>query len=297
MQFQTMQEFLVLADTLNFLNAAEQLYMSQSTLSKHIRDMEKELGAPLFKRSTRSVELTELGMCLIPYAQRAVELQNEYLKEVEDYKERQNNQLIIGCISHWNEMDLGMMTLDFQKKYPNITISITTTDHSKEYIPMVEDGTCHFAIVKEENNVPEDGLNRILLCEDPLYVFLPKTHPLAANPSVSLQELIHDPFLLGPDGSLSNKLAVTACQEASLHPRIIYRGDRPQALNYLSHGLGIALMFGNLSGRSPVERNIVRVPLSPGVYANINLLYKESKLSEAGRLFLDFVKKQKFRSD
>ena len=66
MQVQMLQEFLVLAETLNFLAAASDLYISQATLSKHIREMEKELGAPLFKRTTRKVELTELGVRTIP---------------------------------------------------------------------------------------------------------------------------------------------------------------------------------------------------------------------------------------
>lgn len=287
---------MVLSGTLNYLTAADQLYISQSTLSKHILEMEKELDVQLFKRSTRKVELTECGMRLVPYAQRAVELQDAYLREVEAYKEWQKNQLTIGCIGHCDAVDLGSMNLDFQVNHPDINISLSSSDRFEEYITMVKNGTCDFAFVREENISPEDGLNRILLSEDPLYAFLPKSHPLAESKVISLNQLDHDAFLLGSEVGLSYKLAMAACQEAGIHPNVIYRGDRPQALNYLARGFGIALMFGNLFGHSTLEENIVRIPFEPRIYANINLVYNENNLTNAGHVFLDFVKEYQFKN-
>lgn len=289
MQFQTMREFLVLADTLNFLSAADQLYISQATLSKHIREMEKELDAPLFKRSTRKVELTELGMRMIPYAQRAAALQDEYAKEVEEYKERLSNYLIIGCITHWDTVDLSMMTIAFQRLNPSFHLHIIT-DESEELLSMLKAGACQFAIVREEADPPDDGLNRVLLCEDPLYAFLPKNHPLAGNEHISLIQLKDEPFLMGADGSLSYKLGKNACEEAKFRPNIIYRGGRPQTFNYLMHGLGVGLMFGNPLGQNENEQSVVRLSLEPSIHANINLIYQDENLSSVGKAFLDFVK-------
>ena len=192
MQFQTMREFLVLADTLNFLAASEQLFISQAALSKHIREMEKELGASLFKRSTRKVELTELGMRMIPYAQRAAALQDEYTKEIEEYLERLSNYLVIGCITHWDTVDLSMMTIAFQKLNPDFRLHIIT-DESEELLAMLEAEACQFAIIREQQLPPDDGLNRLLLCEDPLYAFLPKNHALAESEYISLMQLKENP--------------------------------------------------------------------------------------------------------
>lgn len=293
MQFQTMCEFLVLADTLNFLSAADQLYISQATLSKHIREMEKELGAPLFKRSTRKVELTELGMRMIPYAQRAAALQQEYTREAEEYKERLSNYLVIGCITHWDTVDLSMMTIAFQRLNPSFHLHIIT-DESEELLSMLEADVCQFAIVREEVLPPEDGLNRVLLCVDPLYAFLPKSHPLAGNERISLAQLKDEPFLMGADGSLSYKLGKNACEDAQFRPNIIYRGGRPQTFNYLMHGLGVGLMFGNPIGHSANEQSVVRLPLDTGLHANINLVYKNGALSNVGKAFLDFVRQYHF---
>lgn len=77
MQTQYYKEFLVLAQTLNYWAAADKLFISQSVLSKHIKAMERELGSPLFRRSSRKVALTELGEKLLPLAEKICRLQAE----------------------------------------------------------------------------------------------------------------------------------------------------------------------------------------------------------------------------
>ena len=69
MNTEYIHEFVVLAETKNFWEASERLFMNQSTLSKHIKSLEIELGVPLFTRTTRRVELTNYGHTFLPYAQ------------------------------------------------------------------------------------------------------------------------------------------------------------------------------------------------------------------------------------
>lgn len=289
MQIQAMQEFLTLAETLNFLAAADQLYISQATLSKHIREMEKELGIPLFKRTTRKVELTEMGVRTIPYARQMAELFSAYTAEVEEHKERLKNSLTVGCINHWDMIDLGMLTMDFRTAYPNTRIQITTGE-SDELLSMLQRDMFHFVIVREEAAPPEDNLNRVSLCEDPLYVFLPRTHRLAGHPSVSLDQLRGDSFIMGPDGSLSHKLGLRTCGEAGFQPSIIYQGGGPQVMNYISHGLAVGLMFSNPAELTAYADEVLCVPLEPKVAANINIAYKNNRLTDAGKAFLGFLR-------
>ena len=293
MQIQIMQEFLTLAETLNFLSAADQLYISQATLSKHIREMEKELGAPLFKRTTRKVELTELGIRTMPYARQMIELYSTYVKEVEDYKERLKNSLAMGCINHWDVIDLSQLTMDFRGTHPNTRIQITTGE-SDELLAMLQRDMFHFVIVREEAAPQEDGLNRVPLCEDPLYVFLPRSHPLAGGSSVSLDQLKGDSFIMGADGSLSYKLGLRACSGAGFQPSIIYQGGGPQVMNYITRGLAVGLMFSNPAELAAYADDVVCLPLEPKVAANINIAYKDGRLTDAGRAFLKFLRQYQF---
>ena len=78
MNLDYLKEFVVLAETCRFSEAAEQLNMTQSSLSKHIKSLEEELQAPLFVRSTRKAELSTHGRNLVPYARQIVMIYDEY---------------------------------------------------------------------------------------------------------------------------------------------------------------------------------------------------------------------------
>ena len=80
LKIQSLREFLTLSEVKNFNSAAERLFLSQPTISRHIKELEDELGVTLFSRSTRRVELTEYGKYFIPYAQRIVSAENEYIQ-------------------------------------------------------------------------------------------------------------------------------------------------------------------------------------------------------------------------
>lgn len=78
LKIQSMREFIALSEVRNFNLASERLFLSQPTLSRHIKELEEELGVPLFKRSTRRVELTPYGQYFLPYARRVVTAEDEY---------------------------------------------------------------------------------------------------------------------------------------------------------------------------------------------------------------------------
>lgn len=137
-------------------------------------------------------------------------------------------------------------------------------------------------------------MNRVPLCEDPLFVFLPKAHPLAGSLSVSLDQLRGDSFIMGADGSLSHRLGLRACGGAGFQPSIIYQGTGPQVMNYITHGLAVGLMFSNPTELAAFSNAVVCVPLEPKVAAHINITYKENRLADPGRAFLNFLRDYQF---
>ena len=91
-------EFAILAQSRTFLDAAELLFMSQSTLSKHIMAMEHELGCKLIDRSQRHVTLTAQGEALLPYAQKIATLQHRYLAAIQIGAGEPLEHLTVGSI-------------------------------------------------------------------------------------------------------------------------------------------------------------------------------------------------------
>ena len=82
MQIDYIKEFIILAEIGNFLEAADHLFMSQSTLSRHIKSLEDDLGTPLFDRTTRKVSLNEYGHLFLPYAREISKIQYNYTTEL-----------------------------------------------------------------------------------------------------------------------------------------------------------------------------------------------------------------------
>ena len=78
MDIDYIHEFVVLADTGNYMEAADKLFLTQSSLTRHIQKLEADLGVLLFDRSTRHIELNKYGNLFMPYARQISQLQKEY---------------------------------------------------------------------------------------------------------------------------------------------------------------------------------------------------------------------------
>lgn len=293
MKFELMKEFSVLAETRNYLEAAERLYTSQSTLSKHIKEMEQELGVTLFNRSTRRVTLTEAGLLLLPYARKAVDLQKGYEAALTDYQKKILSSLSIGIAFHYRETNIYDYISRFQDENPDISLHVFNYE-SEQLAEMVESGICDCIFVREDvqqTDPPENPLQRIHCALDYLRVHVPASHPLAGEEKITLSDLEHDNFLMANDTALSYAVGLEACRQAGFTPNIVFQGNRPQILNCLSRGLGVSLMFGDYSN-SPAFQDIVSLDLDPQPYANLNLVYRVDNCKPTLQKFVKLVQSE-----
>lgn len=116
-------EFAILAQSRTFLDAAELLFMSQSTLSKHIMAMERELGCNLIDRSQRHVTLTAQGEALLPYAQKIATLQHRYLAAIQIAADEPLERITVGSIPIMAPYGITDAVIDFQQANPRIPLS------------------------------------------------------------------------------------------------------------------------------------------------------------------------------
>lgn len=117
-------EFALLADTKSFSATAYQLHMSQAALSRHIQSMERELGHPLFIRTTRNVELSEYGQVYLPYAKEIKESVQKAEAARVVFEKQRNTKTMIG-VSHNPDLFLAAELIsEFRREYPHIPIQI-----------------------------------------------------------------------------------------------------------------------------------------------------------------------------
>ena len=294
------REFSVLAEEKNYMEAAERLYMNQSTLSKHIKTMESELGVPLFDRSTRRVELTEYGKALLPHARSITRSEFEYSTHLMQIQNREKGIMTLGTIPPMAQYGIIGLLAAFQNEYPDSHVTILEED-SQNLLHLLRDKKCELTFLREskldfEKNFLEDHeLVRIPFVHDHLIALLPSGHPLATKKQITLRELKDERFCLIKEGTLLYEMSVSACQASGFIPNISFTSHRIESiLDMVSTGDYIALLT-NLHitppKNAPVHENCswVSVDLAPNINSQISLCYlANGRLSKSAQNFVSF---------
>lgn len=280
-----MREFVVLAQTGNFMEAADLLYCSQSTLSKHIKNMEEELGVPLFDRTTRKVAVSGFGQILLPYAKQIAELEDKYTAILQSGIATDREILTLGSIPALAQYKITDVLIDFKKSHPQSTVNVMQAG-SVEMKKMVRQRKCELAFVRDTDEV-DDDLVKIPYAVDPMVAVLPINHPLARQKTIPLRVLANEGLLLVDKQTMLYRLCVSACEHSGFEPRVAYTDHSVENLvDLVAKGMGIALLTRQLALYvSRPEAAIVDI--APTVSTRISLCYlKGAELSDAAKQFL-----------
>ena len=153
MEIKQLRYFIAVADTLNFSRAASSVYLSQSALSRQIMDLEKEVGLPLFRRSTRRVELTEAGKALQKSAKELISRWEKMLPEVRNTvaEESQALTLTIGMDARTpadpqRRKRLMSVLYRLRRDYPGLLVLVRTYEY-QELLKCLSDKTVDCALI------------------------------------------------------------------------------------------------------------------------------------------------------
>lgn len=285
MEISYLREFVILAQTGNFMEAADILYCSQSTLSKHIKSIELELGVPLFYRTTRKVRISKFGQLLLPYAKQIVELQDQYTAILQHSLETDQEILTLGSIPALAQYKITEVLINFKKSRPHVTINVVQGG-SGEMKEMLRQKKCDLAFIRDADGTDED-LVKIPYTVDTMVAVLPISHPLAGQTTIPLQMLADENFLLTAQQTMLYRISVHACEQSGFKPKIAYTDhDLGNLCDLVSQGMGVALLMKQLAlyHSSP---KVAIVDITPCVSTQINLCYlKGVELSDAARHFV-----------
>ena len=295
------REFVVLAETRNYWAAAERLFIGQSSLSKHIKTLEKQLGAPLFDRTSRKVELTEFGRLMLPYAQSVARVQQEYESASFTYLHRENQPLTIGTIPVFARYNITDILIQFQRSYPTIQVNIQEADTLVIRQWLLEQ-KCHIGIFRDSTVLPEpeqdkeSPLIKIPYRNDRLLAVLPSNHPLVGEKEIALAQLSGEQFALIQQDTMPYELCIRACRDAGFMPHVVFSSHSLEAiLDMVRKGNCVSLLFTNhvsFSQNAAGEHSpFAAIPVTPAIRTTVYLGYlKNAKLSPAARQFIDYCK-------
>lgn len=285
MEINYLKEFVVLAQTGNFLEAADILYSSQSTLSKHVKRMETELGVPLFDRTTRKVAISKYGQLLLPYAKQIAEIQEKYTTALNSILENDRDTLTIGSIYGLAQYKITDVLVNFKKSHPQVILNVMQAS-SKDLTEMLRQKKCELALIRDIED-DEDEFTKLPFAIDTIVAVLPVTHPLAKQETIPLRMLADENFLLTLPETMPYQLSMKACELSEFEPRVTYNDPEAENLvDLVTKGMGISLLLKQLVlYRS--NPKIAVVDITPRVTTEINICYpKEIKLSDAAKRFI-----------
>lgn len=186
MELRQFRYFLKAKELLNFTEAAKHLYISQSTLSQQIKQLEDELGTPLFDRIGKRITLTEAGSLFAPYADKSVQAANDGKLMLSDLNELEEGSLHIGLT--WGLRLLAISTFKiFTERYPKVKLQVTYGT-TTELIQAVMRQEIDFSLTFYEGAVPEGVVYDHLMTSE-MFVIVWDKSALAHRTSMSFKEV------------------------------------------------------------------------------------------------------------
>ena len=233
--------FRTVAQTLHFRRAAELLGVSQPPLSKSIKNLEEQLGTPLFLRTRRRVELTPAGQALLERSEKIFqELENARL-EVKRYGSGEKGILRMGCEDGTTFSVLPPILQSFQKQYPSVQCSVVTQPMD-DLMAGLRSGDLDLGIVPMPMNDPELDLIKLGSCS--MIAALAAHLPLAAKATLQLRDLSDQPIVALPDHPANLYTCILPYLKRRKIRLNLVRGafDLTTLLLMAGSGLGIALV-------------------------------------------------------
>jgi DNA-binding transcriptional LysR family regulator len=231
---------LTAARLLNFTRAARECNVSQPALTKAIKSLEAELGAPLFHREGRQIQLTELGRSMLAQFQRIIDGADAAQSLAESYKLLNQVPIRLGVMSTIGHARLARFIADFEKQYPGVELAVTEQSLAG-LSSNLEAGELDVAVLNPIAGIAERFHTHELFTERYVVIFLPE-HRLSHLNVVPLQELSGEPYVDRLACELREMVMETcAGRDISLYAR--FRSDKEDWVQAMVlAGIGFAFM-------------------------------------------------------
>lgn len=204
MELRQIKYYIKAAELLNFTEAAKQLYITQSTLSQQIKQLEEEMNVTLFDRIGKRVYLTEAGSEFLPYAKQTIKDTEMGMQRLLDLQDIRKGTLKIG-ITYSLSFGLASILLRFMREYPNIKIEVKYNT-ALELLEMLKSRDLDL-VFSLKMRVQEELVEMSDLYEAPLCAIVHQRHVLAPRKEISIKELSQYSLVL-PSKGLSARSAL-----------------------------------------------------------------------------------------
>ncbi len=240
MEFRHLRYFLAVADALHFTRAAEGLHVSQPTLSSQIKELEGELGLPLFDRIGRSVRLTEAGALFRQHALRALREVEAGRGAVADLQGLRRGTLRVGVTHSFSTALIPRAVAEFRRLHPGVGVVIDKTSGRAIEQALVA-GTLDLGIAYAPTEAP--GVEAETLFDEEVVLVVADGHPLAGRATVALGDLDRLPMVLISPEFSTRRLIDERLAAAKVQPEVaVEMNDIDSLLEIVRLGAGATVL-------------------------------------------------------
>ncbi|SFO95188.1 LysR family transcriptional regulator [Salibacterium halotolerans] len=288
MDIKQLQYFIEINRFNSFSRAAEHLYVTQPTISKMIKNLEKEFNVTLFDRSKKQVVLTDAGKIILEQAQVIHQAFKDLESQLEDLSGLKQGHLRIGLPPMVGSSYFPMIIGKFRDMYPAVTIELME-DGSNKIAADVENGNLDLGVVVEP--VKEDIFAYFSFGTESIQMVTASDHPLAARESIPLSDLKHEHFmLLNSDFALRNRV-VEACRMEGFDPFVVFESSQWDLLGSMAASrLGVTLLPESICRQVKGDVCVKDID-QEAMYWRLAVIWrKDSYLSHAAEEWIRFAK-------
>lgn len=287
MDFRTLRAFVEVVRQGGFSQAAKKVFATQSTVSKAVKQLEEEIGAPLLERMGHRTRLTDIGEVVYPRAVRLLADRSDLLSELDELRGLKRGTLRLGLPPVGSSSIFAPLLARYRSHYPGIDIRLT--EHGgDELMELVRSGDLELAanLFVEMEDLEWQDVKR-----EPLVAVLAADHPLARASSTDIAALKEDAFVLFAEGFAINRLILNACRRHGFDPLVAARSSQVDFLIELAaSGVGVAFVPRMLAEQARSARVSALLLTEPGTEWRLTMLWRRgAHLSHAARAWLEIA--------
>jgi DNA-binding transcriptional LysR family regulator len=275
----------------SFSKAAEELFISQPAVTKHIKELERKVGMGLIQRRRGGFALTEAGKILFKYTHKISSHLMDIENLLEDLKKDHQGILKIGTTESYSKGLMPKLLSGFQTSFPfmKIALDVGNSEEIEKSLLVYKNDLVLIAVTKKSPRCES-----IPFLKEELVLIVSPNHPLVKRKTVSLKGLGRYPLIIRAKGSTTRRIILQAFKEVGIHPSLLIEAGSSEFIKqWVSEGKGVSIIVKR-TVEDEEKRGIIKtIPLLEKFYLQVAFLYlKEEKSNPAIKTFVNFIENQ-----
>jgi DNA-binding transcriptional LysR family regulator len=291
MDLDQLHTFLEIVRLKSFSKAAQTCFRTQPAISAQVRQLEQELGAPLFDRLGTRISLTPAGRIFGEYAEQILELRKRAQDDINELDRVPRGELLIAANESTCIYVLPEVFSQFKNEFPNVQLQVDRS-YGSRVVEAVLDNQADFGITQLP--VEEKKLEVMKVHSDEVKLLLPPDHPLVSRKSVTCRDVASFPLLLPKSGTTRNRLNVWLEPVEDMLQISMELDSTEMIKRFVMARLGLSFLAASNCAEEVASQRLMTASLGPEpMIRRLALIYRKDKsLSKAALGFIHVLQKQ-----